>query len=119
MATSSTTDPLVWDPSEKLVPVEIVQRMFYDTGMSMNAAAIALGWTRVQTNTHRWKRDDGTWGEGTYPKDSGDSTRLARTLGLAYQLDKNDVPQWRHHVQYDTAVTLCRAWGLDPVDYGI
>jgi len=119
MATSSRAEPAVWDPSENRVPVEIVQRMFYDTGMSMNAACIQLGWTRTHDRTEHYERKDGSVGASDRtPYVSGDTTRLARTLGLAHSMYKG-VPQWRTHVNYETAVMLCRAWGRDPVDYGI
>jgi len=101
------------------IPVAAAQRMFFDTGLSRNEAAKRLGWKRFQWRARRWQRKDGSWGEATYNVIIGDVTRLGRTLGLNPCWDKNGEAYWQETLHYETAVTLCRAWGLDPVDYGI
>ncbi|MCP9491552.1 MAG: hypothetical protein MSC31_17005 [Solirubrobacteraceae bacterium MAG38_C4-C5] len=48
-----------------------------------------------------------------------DTTRLRRRLGVADQDDKAGGQRRQRAVSYDTALTLCTALGVDPVEVGL
>jgi len=50
---------------------------------------------------------------------SGDTSALKRTLGLMNESDRRGPGHTRQAIQYETAVRIGRASGLDPVDIGI
>lgn len=71
------------------IPVSILRQAFEDSGLPLSRASLALGWG----------------------KDGG---RLRRALGFSGYHGKRAT-----HVPYETATQMVRAWGFDPVEYGV
>lgn len=84
----------VSDTSRELYPNEPFLRAFEESGMSYCELARRLGWYR------------------TIP----DASKLKQVLGVTRW--KRDRPHQKR-VHYETALALCRALDMDPVDFGL
>lgn len=73
-----------------------LREAFMRSPLSQSELARRLGWMRV----------------------TPDYVRVRRALGL--KRDNAGAPsRWRREIDYDTAVSMCRAMGVDPVDVGL
>jgi hypothetical protein len=67
--------------------------------ITLGAIALELGWRRSPTDP------------------APDARRVGRALGV--KPEKGRGTYYRRHVNYETAVALCRALDMDPIDAGI
>lgn len=84
--------------SEK-VDVEPLAEAFLRSGMTGGEVARVLG----------WKHSNGRW----------DGTRVKRALGLVKQQSGDGYVFRSRQMYYDTALRICTALNLDPVDVGL
>jgi hypothetical protein len=84
---------------------EAVEReMAKPEGPTLATICHRLGWTNAKKSR---------------PNPSPDTTRLRRRLGHATQRMGNGAQGKSKRVQYDVAVRICEAAGIDPVDVGL
>ncbi len=81
---------------------EAFLRLHAQFGLTLAEVAVAAGWMR--RHNHR--------------TDGADSSRVARCLGLKPWPIRGQ-QSTRSHIQYETAVMLVRAMGIDPVDVNV
>lgn len=79
------------------VPVETLQQMLQDSGLSKSEAARRLGWV----------------------VEKADTSRLNRQLGLAKHNNGSGQLVYGATVKYERAAEICEAWGLEPHRYDI
>ena len=100
------------ETARREVPLEPVQRAFADSGISANALAARLGWTRNPSPTQLRTR----------PALAGqripDPTRVLRAIGL-YHCASTKMRGRLRSTSYERALTLITAMGLEPADYGL
>lgn len=82
-----------------MVDVGPLADAFLRSGMTGGEVAQVLG----------WKHSNGRW----------DGTRVKRTLGLVKQQDGKGYVYKNRRMQYDTALRICAALNLDPVDVNL
>ena len=84
-----------------VIPVEVLQEKFLDSGLTAVELAQRLGWTR----------DHGRRADGE---------RVRRYLGLIQQPGgKGRVAKYKVRMYDSTALEIAEALGLDPVDIGL
>lgn len=85
------------------VDVAPLREAFERSGMTFHEVGLAAGWFKSQSQ--RWT--------------IGDTSRVAKNLGLMDVIGRNGRRYRRTWVSYDVAVILVRAMGLYPVDFDL
>jgi hypothetical protein len=98
-----------------MVDVEPLRKAFKESGLNGWDVAKRLGWMRTRRPVSILKN-----GRRVYyaPRQVPDSSRVSKVLGLR-KYDSRGKKIYRKKIHYETAVKLCRALNIDPIDVGL
>lgn len=103
---------MITSQTRELVDNTALREAFESSGLTAGDVARRMGWTRRQGKTRKDGRRAGPWM-------CADISRVKRALGLNPEGGSRNGGKMRREIDYDTALRLAEAIGVDPTDVGL